>query len=327
MERQDDYEPALLPKESGASRREFGPVAFFLLQPFCCPSFRPQTLWCGGQRCAGARTHRLGFLFIYLIDAARRDGGRGKFPTRGRDAGSGRSTTPPHHQTRGRGPSGAGLGRCSAGPPRAALPPPRTAASPRLLLPSWGSAGTARQLGEPPGALQMCQPSPQRSCAPRRQGGRAGSPRRSAVPAPRPGEAAGAAGERAQTSLQILVLLCIPRPAQVPRRRKGAYPALTCGEARREAVAAGRERSAVRSGRCAVAGRPRTELGARPSSRGGSGGAAGAGPDVTGGGAGPGAWRGAAARGRSRRCHGPAAQSGCAGSGADVAPQARTGGF
>lgn len=235
------------------------------------------------------------------------DGGEGEVSQpRWRCGGRDRSTP---HYPRSNKPA---LGRRGL---RAGLRLPRAALRPRSALPppSPPGAGAARA---PHGTAPDVRAEPSAHPAGRDGGRAAFSP--AAAPCPQPG-----AGERVQTSLHPL--LCIPRPAQVPRRGASACPALTCGEAGRGGGAGGgRGRGgAVRSGaegarcRCRVRCRGAAADGARRAplksrrqrrSRGG-----GAGRHGGRGRAGGGAAREAPARGRSRRRHGPSRWGGCEG--------------
>lgn len=257
------------------------------------------------------------------------DGGRGKFATRGSDAGYAQEHPPPSALERAAGvPAPRGAGAALRVPPRCS-PPPRTERG--FALPPSPGARAAQaphaQPGEPPGPLQMCGLSPLRSCAPRREGGRAGSPRRSAVPALRRREAAGGVGSAPKLPSASSFSSASPRTAQVPRRRRsgssraylrsGAGRGGAGGGAGGPGAVRGAER-ALRCGGAAADGARRAPLKSRRQRRSRGGGAGRHGGRGRGG-----ARRGAAARGSSRRRHGPAAQGV---SGADVAPQPRTGG-
>lgn len=82
----------------------------------------------------GANASPRFFFFFPPIDAARRDGGRGKFPNRGSDAGYGQEHTPPSALKRAAGvPAPRGAGAALRVPPRCS-PPPRMAGLRCLLL-------------------------------------------------------------------------------------------------------------------------------------------------------------------------------------------------
>lgn len=64
MERREDYEPALLPKESGASGREFGPVAFFLCNHFVAHLLARRLCGAGDSAAQGRERIASNFFFF-----------------------------------------------------------------------------------------------------------------------------------------------------------------------------------------------------------------------------------------------------------------------
>lgn len=64
MKWQEDYELALLPKESGASGREFGPVAFFPCNHFVAHLLARRL--CGAGSSAAQGRERIASVFFFF---------------------------------------------------------------------------------------------------------------------------------------------------------------------------------------------------------------------------------------------------------------------